>query len=234
MRRTEWEEAQERPYPPRGRVPALLGLDLGEIEVDDGVPPSSGSLGAWRSTRAFPSEPNLLDRGRADGAGGRYQFAADEGHLWALGDAQTFRLTEFIERLADALHGETVEAIGGDRARKAELEDAIRTHWDYVIEPVGSALEVAEAVRAFRRHIHRGDIRPGPDQPMLEWALSLAEVRRDPQGNPKLDRSNPRKRIDPAVATAAAASLYSRHLARPGQRIDVGLVTYRVLTLLDI
>ena len=47
---------------------------------------------------------------------------------------------------------------------------------------------------------------------MLEWALSLAEVRRDPQGNPKLDRSNPRKRIDPAVATAAAASLFSRHL----------------------
>ena len=210
LHRSEWEEVQDRGYPPR-RGACVVGLDLGESKS------MTCAAVIWESGRlevysAFPSEPNLLDRGRADGAGGRYQFAADEGHLWVLGDAQTFRLTEFVERLADALDGETVEAIGGDRARKAELEDAIRTHWDYAIEPVGSALEVAEAVRAFRRHIHRGDIRPGPDQPMLEWALSLAEVRRDPQGNPKLDRSNPRKRIDPAVASAAAASLYSRHL----------------------
>ena len=210
LARGEWEEAMGRPYPERDGA-CVIGLDLGESKS------MTCAAVIWESGRlevysAFPSEPDMAARGRADGAGGRYQHAASDGHLWTLGDGQTFRLAEFVERLADALDGETVDAIGGDRARKAELEDAIQPHWDYQPEPIGSALEVADAVRMFRRHIHDGSLRPGPDQPMLEWALSLAEVRRDPQGNPRLDKSNPRKRIDAAVAVAAASKLYATHL----------------------
>ena len=92
-------------------------------------------------------------RGRADGAGGRYQHAAEPmGTCGCSVKRRRFRLTEFIDPAGGSAGRRAVEAIGGDRARKAELEDAmVPAHWDYVPEPVGSALEVAAAVRAFRR-----------------------------------------------------------------------------------
>ena len=83
--------------------------------------PENGRLEIWA---AFPAEPGLAEvRGKADGAGGLYQAAFEAGTL-QLHPGRTVNAGRFYGEVIDSLKGSDIKAIGSDRYRRAESEQA--------------------------------------------------------------------------------------------------------------
>ena len=116
--------------------------------------------------------------------------------------------------------------------RKAELEDAIRSHWDYAIEPVGSVLEVAEAVRAFPPAYppgrHPAGSRPTDARVGVELGRGAARSAGKPEARPEqpeeADRSGRGERGGGLAVFAAIFTTGTADRRRVGVRRDIDVV----------
>ena len=194
--------------PPRDG-PCIVGLDLG------GSTSMTAAVALWRNGRmeamgAFPTVPDLADRGKGDGVGTRYLTMARRGELLTMGHKVT-PVHEFLTEFAGRLNGTKVMACGLDRYRQAEAEEAFlacNLRWPLVFRGQGAHAHAdgSHDVRAFQKAVLSRHVFPG-DSMLMEHAIAESSVRRDPLGNPSLDKSRANGRIDPLQAAVIATGL---------------------------
>ncbi|MDD9989178.1 MAG: hypothetical protein OXQ31_23095 [Spirochaetaceae bacterium] len=200
--------------------PWLLGVDLGgglAMSAACGYWPTTGRLEA---VAAIPGDPDVVERGTADGVGDLYGRMVERGELVTTPG----RAPDYAALLADVVKrwGRPV-AVVADRYRERDLHDAMADAGIAApFVPRGQGyVDGAADVREFRRAVVGGDVTPVPSL-LLRHALSGAVVVSDQSGNAKLAKAsegNRRQRHrDDAAAAAVLAVSEGRRRARLPQR----------------
>ena len=135
----------------------------------------------------------------------------------------------FLGQVFESLDGERI-IMGADRYRKGEFVDCMaRGGWRPVAVEwrgtgAGATADGSHDVRAFQRAVAERTIRTAPD-PIAWFALASATIRRDPAGNPGIEKRHGNRRIDAASAAVIACGLRAVAAARrstaagPGFRV---------------
>ena len=192
--------------------PVCLGVDLGgstsmtcAVAID-----AAGRMKIWS---AFPDKPSIAERQAADAVGNRYQRMLEAGEL-ILYPGRVVPVGEFLRTVLDelTLTGCDVEVLGADRYRKAEVEqllDDAGAKFRLVLRGTGASAvaDGSHDVRAFQRLVVAQGIRVRQSI-VMESAIAESAVARDTGGNPKLDKSRARGRIDALQAGVIAAGLH--------------------------
>ena len=222
----EWQKCKVKTLPKKVG-PCLVGFDLGgsrSMTALVAIWPTSGRIEAWG---AFPGNPDLMDRGQADGVGDLYSRMEKQGELWTY-PGRVCPVSEFLKDSA-ARFSSKVARSAADRYRKAEALDALDSHglrWPFELRGMGasSIADGSADVRAFQNLVltkslkHTGSL-------LLESAISEAAVRKDKSGNPALSKSRNNGRIDALSAAVLAAGLYKRlGASRPRRKIRSAIV----------
>ena len=214
----DWNRCLVDPLPERSG-PCVVGFDAGDSAS------MTAAVVIWRSGRfevygAFPSVPPLKDRAEADNA--PYLEMEKEGTL-TLYDGRVTPVGAFLESLAERLRANHVQAFGADRFRRADVLQGMESaeiRWPVVWRGTGhsSTADGSYDVRAFQDLAQTQTLgHAGPL--MMATALRGCHLIRDPSGNPKLDKSKQKSRIDPAQAGVIAAGLFKARLeSRPAGR----------------
>ena len=213
----QWQRCVTDRVPPREGV-AVVGLDAGGSASMTSATVAFPSTGRVESYAAFAGDPDLLTRGRNDGVGRRYQLLHDAGELMVYPGRST-PVVDFLRDLADGLEGFRVVACGADRYRRAEVEDALsdaNLRWPLVLRGQGSSATAdgSADVRSAQRVILDASISCVVGKGLMVHAISESAIRRDALGNPSLEKSRKRGRIDALSAFVIAAGLTERHRAR--------------------
>ena len=156
-------------------------------------------------------------------------LAAESGELAAYGDGRVIDRAEFLADALDALEGSTLAALGGDRYRAAEIEPVLKAAalpascaivWRG--QGAGQFAHGSRDVRAFQSAVEGGRLLV-VDGLLAAHAYAGCCLRRDPSGNPALDKSRASSRIDLLSALVIAAGL----AALAGELDDVEVGTAR-------
>ena len=176
----------ERAEPSARKGRPIWGVDLG------GSAASSAVAAIWETGRvecmaAFPADPDLAERGRADNVGRRYLDLAARGELLTLGG----RAMDYGALVAEARRrfGPPV-AVVADRWRQAELFDALTAARLPGCRHVGRGQgwkDGGQDVRLFERAVLEERIAVLPSQ-LARDALAEARTVTDPAGNRKITK----------------------------------------------
>ncbi len=213
----EWLTCEAAELPPRHGA-LVVGIDLG------GSASMTAAAFYWPETGRlevlgwFPSRPGLLDRGQADGVGGRYVEMKDRGELATLGD-QTVPVSAWLDAVMRHAGGEPITAIVGDRFKQAELSEAMdRSGIRVPIIWRGMGFrDGGEDCERFRRACFDGHVKSAPSL-LLRSAFADAVTLRDPANNLKLAKARSTGRIDAAAAAVLAVAEGARRAARPARK----------------
>jgi len=230
----DWSLLGSDPSPRQGRC--VVGFDCGgstSMTAAAVIWPETGRLEVYAGL-PVTADYTLIDRGRADQVGSRYQQLADGDELWTYEGRRTTPAADFLADLAAAIEGETVSRCGADRYRRAEVVDFMSEadlRWPMVWRGQGAAsgADGSADVRAFQRAVlgaagpdqqrrREGWLRPARGHKLMIHAISESAVRRDPAGNPALEKGRSRGRIDPLSAAVIACGLAERERAQPRVR----------------
>ena len=195
---------------PERRGPCVVAYDLGGSSSMCALValwPLTGRAEAWG---AFPALPDLAERGQADGVGNLYLRMSDRGELATYGGRVT-PVGEFLKDCAARLEGEGVLVAGADRYRRAEAfqamqEAALGWPMEFRGQGANAGADGSHDVRAFQRAILRGTWAM-EESLLFESGITESSIRRDGAGNPALERSRSRGRIDVLQAAVIAAGL---------------------------
>ncbi len=213
-----WQACEVSTLPPRSG-PLCVGLDLG----------GSSSMSAWASFwpetqrleayGAFPRSPELIDRGRNDGVGGRYQQMLEAGELMLCGQ-QVVDVPIFIGAMLDKLEGYAIQSICCDRFRQSEFLEALaKTSLNIMPTWRGQGWkDSAEDVERFRQFTFDGKIKVLPSL-LLRSALSECVTLIDPTGAAKIAKAKATSRVDAATATVMAVGEGSRIAGRTVRKV---------------
>ena len=217
---TEWDENVTYDPPDRdGEV--CLGVDLGgssSMTACVGIWPRTGRMEVWA---AFGDKPSLDERGSADGVGGLYRQMEITGQLLTFPGRVT-PVHDFLAHVSDAIEGERVVSCGMDRYRRADAEQALSNAgltWPLVLRGQGASATAdgSHDVRAFQRLIYSQGIKAMPTL-LMENAIAESALIRDALGNPAIDKSRQRGRIDVLSAGVIAAGLAAIVNAKPRRK----------------
>ena len=195
--------------PPRDGF-VCIGFDCGgssSMGALAAVWPGTGRAEVWG---AFPGTPNLADRGTADSVGNLYCRMEARGELKVY-EGRITPVGEFLKDCAARLAGERVLSAGADRYRKSEAIQAIeqaKLNWPMEWRGMGASARAdgSHDVRATQRAILSRKLRTA-ESLLLEHAIKEAAIRRDGAGNPAIDQSRKRGRIDALSALVIAEGL---------------------------
>lgn len=200
-----WRQALALPEPDVTATTYVLGVDLGQNAA------MSAAAAYWRDGRldavaVFPEQPDLRERGLADGVGSLYTKMADRGELLTAGG----RVSDIPALLAEVLNRwGAPAAVVCDRWREAELLDsleAVRFPRCPVVVRGQGFMDGGEDVRAFRRAVMSDLVRPA-ESLLLDAAIKEARTVGDPAGNHKLAKRTEGGRRAQARDDAAAAAV---------------------------
>ena len=208
--------------PPReGR--ACLGLDLGGATSGTAcaaIWPQSGRVELWL---AFGDNPSLVERGRFDGA--RYDLMQQRGELRVYPGRVT-PVALFLADVAADLSGCRVHRIAADSYKDGECKDALERaglRWPYEFRRVGAGKDGGSDCRAAQRLVI-GQRLKLVESFALAQAIRNSAIRRDANGNPALDKSTSRGRIDLLSALIIAAGIAEPLMAKSRRGIYHGAV----------
>ena len=190
--------------------PCYLGFDFGEATsatAAAAIWPQTGRVETWT---AFGDNPDLKTRGRRDNA--------DYVSMERRGELRTFpgrivRPSDFLATVAEDLNRVRVAGAAADSYKDSEAMDFLDLAglpWRVDFRRVGAGKDGGKDVRAFQRLVHQKKFAM-LDNLSVVTAISKATVRRDANGNPGLERSGDRSRIDVASAFIIAAGLAEPH-----------------------
>lgn len=211
-----WAAVVAEPKPER-IGPAYVGFDLGEsssMTCAAAFWPESGLLEAWG---AFPDTPSLADRATADRTARgepRYADMLARGEI-ALWPGRHTPALPFLRSIAGKLEGVAVERVVADNYREQAFRAAVDVaapDWEIEIRRVGKGPDGYNDIRAFQTAVLDGSLRPGVNV-MLESAIANAEIRRDNNQNPYIEKSRQRGRIDALSAAVLAVGTGAREHA---------------------
>ena len=206
-----WAQCARGELPERAGA-CYLGVDLGQsasMTCAVAFWPATMRVDTWG---AFGAIPDLEERGELDGVGDRYVRMAAAGELLTLGKGRVTPVVPFLQFvMADLSHdGVQVVLIGLDRFRQAEGVDALQAAGlagvPVAWRGTGAGPDGHTDVRLFQRAVLGGKLRPRRSL-MLESAIEQSQVQRDTNGNPSLDKSKSKSRIDALQAAVIAVSL---------------------------
>lgn len=212
--------------PPELSGDIVVGIDLGGSDSMTCAAALAVETGAMIVRGAFADDPPISDRAKRDRMGSRYDLMMRSGEL----TLYPGRVTPVREFLADFIAlvaplGRVV-AVGLDRYRKAEAEQAFRDArmppWQVVWRGTGAGATAdgSHDVRAFQKLVRSRKLRMG-HSPMLESAIANSVLRYDGAGNPALDKRTNESRIDAASAAVIAAGLRAMMPDAPLLRLTV-------------
>lgn len=194
--------------------PVFVGIDLGSNTSMSGAAyywPVTGRLevfGAW------PSDPDLIKRGKKDSKGMLYLQMHQRGEL-SLYPGPILPVNDFVRELKARLKDcrSLVKCAGADRHRWRELTIAFNLanirwpiEWRY---STTASIDNSEDVRRFQAAI-LGQTLKTTRNLVLESAIKQSSVVFDTQGHPKLEKSNSLCRIDALSAAVIAVGLGDR------------------------
>jgi len=201
-----------------GRI--VLGIDLGQSVSMSAAVAVSLDTGAIRAWGAFAAQPGLRQRADADGVGAIYARIREAGQL-GLMPGRVVKPADFVaealRRLVPA--GCNLVAVGVDRYRRAEAEQALRSVSSEIVFRGTGAHARADGsadVRAAQRLIQTRALSAESPDELIRFGLAQTVLRFDGGGNPALDKSRSKARIDPISALVIACGLYEARKDKPG------------------
>lgn len=201
----------------------IVGFDLGgstSMTALVALWPGTGRLEAWG---AFPAVPDLAIRAESDNT--PYLDMLERGELAIYGGRVT-PVAVFLKNCAARLAGQRIMLAGADRYRRAEGLEALESaglRWPIVWRGTGAHAHAdgSHDVRAFQKRVLTKGLRTA-ESLLLASAVRESAVRRDPAGNPALDKHRERGRIDAlsaaVIATGLAATMDAKQ-KRPRWRV---------------
>ena len=220
-----WQACVFQPPPPRAG-PVAIGFDLGgasSMTAFVGYWPQSGRLEA---RGAFPADPGLEARGKADAVGDRYARMAARGEIRTYAGKVT-PVARFLTDMARHLEGAEVIGAVADRYRQAEAEQALAAagiEWPMEWRATGAGASGSADIRAFQAEVLEAHLRTAPSL-LMEAAIAEAVIGRDSNGNPRLDKARAKGRIDALQAAVLAVGL-GRRWRLPAAAEDPPLLRY--------
>ena len=197
--------------------PCFLGLDVGEATSATSaavVFPATGRLETWM---AFGDNPPLAERAKRDDA--PYVEMERRGEL-TLYPGRVVHPDVFLADVQADLAGCRVAAAAADGYKDSEIRDYLdraAVRWPIQFRRVGAGKDGGADVRALQRLVLNRKLALLPNLALVT-AISKSTLRRDPNGNPGLDKSTSRGRIDMLSATVIAAGLAAPAFDRPARR----------------
>ena len=185
--------------------PSFWGIDSAEGTSMCAVSSYWPDTGRLETVAAFPSIPDLRERGLRDGVGGLYQNCYDRGELVLLGR----RAPDLRALVVEAMHrfGRPVRVVA-DRHRLTLLQDAVASVMPNVplLARGMGFVAGAEHIRTFRRAALEGRVHP-VESLLLRSAAASARVVVDAAGNAKLSKASQGGRRARSRDDALAASI---------------------------
>ena len=203
--------------PPERSGPAYLGFDFGEATsatAAAAIWPYTGRCETWM---AFGDTPALAERAKRDDA--PYLAMLDAGEL-RLYPGRVVRPDAFMADVQAALAGVRVVAAAADGYKDSEVRDFLdraAVRWPIDFRRVGAGKDGGRDVRALQRLVLTGKLAMRPNLSLVT-AIAKSTIRRDGNGNPGLDKSSSRGRIDVLSAAVIAAGLAEPAFDRPRRR----------------
>jgi phage terminase large subunit-like protein len=110
---------------------------------------------------------------------------------------------QFVEEIGPAFKP---QIIGYDPYNATEFAVGLRDRAKYTLAEIGQGRKLSEFVKLFDALVRLGRVRHNGN-PVMGWCVSNAEPKFDRYENVWLEKSNPTKRIDGAIAAIGATSL---------------------------
>ena len=216
----QWERVIESKDERRREGPVVIAFDFGgatSMTAATALWPATGRVEAFA---CFPAFPDLDVRGRQDQVGKLYIEMEQRGEIWILGH-ELSDIPEFVKRVLLELSGENIVAFGADFYKKKDFQqvliDAEIQHIPLIFRGTfAGAREGAFDIRSFQRRAINGPLFIARGKLLLTTVFRFAVLSRDTKGNPALDKSNERRRIDPISALVIACGIGE------GVEIDAG------------
>lgn len=209
----EWLRCEVETLPAR-EGPCVVGLDLGGSSSMSALAYFWPTTGRLECRGAFPSHPDLLARGQADGVGDRYCQMRDRGELQTLGD-RVVPAREWLATVAHHVDGSPIAALCADRYRQSEVMEAVQASGlRCPISWRGQGWrDGAEDVERFRTACADGRVKSA-ESLLMRSALADAVCVTDVAGNAKLAKGRSLGRIDAAAAAILAVAEGARITGR--------------------
>ena len=185
--------------------PCFVGFDLGDGTSMTACAfywPMTGRLEVYG---ALPATPGVKDKGMEDGVGDRYEKMYDRHELYVYPGKATNN-KRFLVDMTVLVRGEDVVIATADRYKMKDVEMAMAkadAPWEVEFRPVGTGPDGAADVRAFQNEVLDGVLQT-TDNLLLTSSIKESILRRDPNGNPGLDKRRSRGRIDGLQASILA------------------------------
>ena len=211
--------------PPRDG-PAYLGLDVGEATsatTCTAIFPATGRCEFWM---AYGDVPPIAERAKRDDA--PYAQMVDRCEL-KLYPGRVVHPDVFLADVQTDLAGVKVEKVGADGYKDSEVRDFMdraAVRWPVDFRRVGAGKDGGMAVRSLQRLVLNRRLKMLPSVALVT-AISKSVLRRDPNGNPGIDRSTSRGRIDLLSSAVIAAGLAAPAFDRPPPRRRVRVSVVR-------
>lgn len=207
-----WERVVKR-KPAKRSGPVCVGIDLGGGISMSAIAfywPKTGRLDTYG---AFPQEPNLAERGRNDNVEDLYERMLDRKEIMLIGKYETDNVGFLKHWLPSVAEFERI-GISGDNYAKTKIAQALyelgmNPDKDVDHRRVGRGPSGKEDVEAFQSEVLTGHLSVGYNL-CLEHAIAKAIVIRDSNGNPALDKSSHKGRIDVIQAAVLAVGMGHR------------------------
>lgn len=213
--KAEWDACEVAKLPPAiGAI--VLAIDLGTNKSMSAIAAHWPMTHRHEVFAAFPSEPDLLERGAADGVGRRYVRMLEEGSL-RIYPGRVTPVKEFLLWfIQDYLPAVTkpptkIIAIGYDSHRKAEALQAF-SEANLVYTPFGrgsaggSSADGTHDLNSWQKMVmsrtllHKSSL-------LMDSAIMSSSVKMDSKGYKHLDKKFNRNRIDALSASVIAAGI---------------------------
>ena len=183
-----WRQHCEVETLPERQGKSVWGIDLGSGAAMSAVACYEPQSGYLEIIAAFPTIPDLQERGSKDHVNDLYVKMQQRGELITCG-GRTTDITELIAIARDTWG--TPESVCCDRWRQAELEDALDaaelTSVPVILRGMGFK-DGGDDMRRFRRAAVEGRIRT-PVSLLMRSAIAGAVTISDPAGNAKLAKA---------------------------------------------
>lgn len=195
--------------------PVVWGIDLGGVAAMSAAAAFWPLTGRLEAVAYFPGEPDLTERGLADGVGTLYEDMARRGELLTVAGSRTVPPAELLTEALDRWGSPA--AMSGDRYRRPDLLDAFGAAGIPRVPMTWANIgwkDSAEALRRFRRGILEGAVRPVRSL-LLRSALAEARTVTDQAGNERLATKTDSGRRNQARDDALAAAILAVAVGTP-------------------